>query len=100
MKKICVNILCAIFESSAISAMTAFEIPIFPLNIPCTQRLTTNGQNCLERPKDAMAAASPRVPKTNGGFRPILSETRPHCSTDKPSAAKNTDSCTEYLNNI
>jgi len=82
-----------IFDASAISAMIAFVILIFPLNTPWIQWLRIRAQNTLDTPKNIMAAVRPRVPNNSGGFQLNLSEKLPHCTTIKASAAKNIDSC-------
>jgi len=53
---------CAMFDESDISAITAFVIQLFPLNIPCTQRSENQRPNVL-KPKDINGWQQAQGPK-------------------------------------
>ena len=93
--------------SSVRSAIMLFMTPMFPLSIPFKKRLAhpvrvkysaerathlrTRAQKERERPKRRHETEVPRRPQRSTGFRPTLSERRPHWSTVTASAAKYKD---------
>jgi hypothetical protein len=82
---------CAMFDSSAISAVTLYfssvsiaildlylfvtlMTPTLPFNKPHRQRLATSAQNVRDNPKSTIEIVTPIRPMRRTGFRPILKE--------------------------
>jgi hypothetical protein len=83
----------ALFDSSVSSLIAIFTTLEFPFNPATSARLKVIPRNDFERPKRRMEKASPNVPITSTGLRPIRPEKWPHRGTNEACVRKKTDSC-------
>lgn len=87
---------CARLVSSVSSPSIDFKTPTFPFSRPTRDRLATRAGKVRERPKQSIESVRPSNPTNTTGLRPILSDSIPHCRTNRVSTRKNVDCCPDW----
>jgi hypothetical protein len=82
----------ALFDLSVSSLMANFTTLEFPFNPATSARPKVISRNDWARPKRRMESASPSVPITRTGLRPIRLERRVHCGPNTACVRKKSDS--------
>jgi hypothetical protein len=78
--------------SSVSSANMLLITAMLPFRAPSSPLLSMSKTKFLDKPKHIMDRERPKSPTRRTGFRPSLSESRPHCRIKRDSIRKKNDS--------